>query len=95
MYKRQDQYPVLTIVSDDKQLLLNYPLSELTQPEFLVYVDSMNYTAPPTPLPIPQKTEDHNVGFGKSDFVVTPAFVRKLVSWARENGIEKIPNKWR
>lgn len=90
-----DHYPVLTVVSDDKQLLLYYPLSKFTQPEFLEFVASKNYPAPPIPEPIPRKSEDHNVGFGKSDFVVTPLFVRRLITWARENNIDKLPNKWR
>ena len=93
-YDPNDHYPVLSVVSDDKQLLLYYPLSELMQPFFLEFLDSMSYPAPPIPAQIPRKTEDHNTGFGKSDFVVTPRFVSQLVSWARENNIKKIPNNW-
>ena len=67
-----DQYPVLTVVSDDKQLLLYYALSENTHSRFLTFLESESYPAPPIPDRIPRKTEDHNVGWGKSDFVVTP-----------------------
>lgn len=94
-YDPNDHFPVLTVVSDDKQLLLYYPLSERRLPELLEFVDSMNYPAPPIPEPLHQKTGDHNVGFGKSDFVITPFFVRRLVMWARENDIDRIPNNWR
>ena len=91
-----DQHPVLTVVSDDKKILLYYPLSQFTHLSFLEFLDSKNYsTPPPIPNRIPRESEDHNIGWGKSDFVVTPKFVRQLVFWAHENNIEKIPNNWR
>ena len=48
-YDPNDHYPVLTVVSDNKQLLIYYPLSEYKQPMFLEYLDSMNYPAAPIP----------------------------------------------